>query len=42
MHTTGDLWEGMFLLIVSVTGIIDDGSWSADIMAGWIYLMLLF
>lgn len=42
MHKTGDLWEGTFLFIVSVTGRIEVGSWRADIIAGWIYLILLF
>lgn len=42
MDKTGDLWEGTFLFIVSVTGMIEDGSCNAVMMAGCIYLMLLF
>lgn len=42
MHKTGDLCEGTFLLIVSVTGRIEVGSWRADRITGDIYFMLLF
>jgi hypothetical protein len=42
MHSIGDLWEEMFRFIVSVTGIMEDGSWRADMMVGWIYFILFF
>lgn len=42
MHKTGDLWDGTFLLIESLTGWIEDGSCKADIIAGWIYFIFLF
>jgi hypothetical protein len=36
MDKTGDLCDGMFLLIASLTDWIDEGSCKADIMVGLI------